>query len=133
MRPETFRAYFDRLYAMRGPDPRGIQALRETLRFEETAKAFRMIDDSGATVFVPYGEEGRSAIEDFRRSGPSLERFRSLQPFSVSIYPAALRELQARGAVETLHSSVAVLVSEVDYDENLGLLTRPEPYRFLSV
>jgi len=46
---------------------------------------------------------------------------------------AALRELQARGAVEMLHSSAAVLVSEVDYDENLGLLTRPEPYRFLSV
>jgi hypothetical protein len=84
-------------------------------------------------VFVPYGEAGRRAIEDFRRSGPSLERFRALQPFSVSIYPAALRELQARGAVETLHSSAAVLVSEVDYDENLGLLTRPDPYRFLSV
>jgi CRISPR-associated endonuclease/helicase Cas3 len=133
MRPETFRTYFDRLYAMRGPDPRGIQALREGLRFQETAGAFRMIDDSGATVFVPYGEAGRRAIEDFRRSGPSLERFRALQPFSVSIYPAALRELQARGAVETLHSSAAVLVSEVDYDENLGLLTRPDPYRFLSV
>jgi CRISPR-associated endonuclease/helicase Cas3 len=133
MRPETFRAYFDRLYAMKAPDPRGIQALREGLRFQETAGAFRMIDDSGATVFVPYGEAGRRAIEDFRRSGPSLERFRALQPFSVSIYPAALRELQSRGALESLHLSAAALVSETDYDENLGLLTRPEPYRFLSV
>jgi CRISPR-associated endonuclease/helicase Cas3 len=132
MRPETFRAYFDRLYAMKPSDAHGIQALREGLRFKETAGTFRMIEDSGATVFVPYGEDGRSAIEEFRRYGPSRDRFRALQPFSVSLYPAALGDLVARGAVETLHSSAIVLVSELDYDEQLGLLVKEEPFRFLS-
>jgi CRISPR-associated endonuclease/helicase Cas3 len=132
MRPETFRAYFDRLYATTAPDPRSIQAHREGLCFEKTAAAFRMIDDAGATVFVPYKGKGQRAVEAFRRLGSSLERLRALQPFSVSVYPAALRELQARGAVETLHGTATVLVSDADYDDHLGLLVKVDP-RFLSV
>lgn len=133
MRPDTFRVYFDRLYAMKGLDSKGIQALRQGLCFQTTAQRFRMIDESGATVFVPYREEGRRAIDEFRRFGPSLERYRALQPFSVSVHPATLRELQDRGAVDTLHSSATVLISGADYDENLGLLARTEPFRPLLV
>lgn len=125
--PATFRSYFNRLYSERDRDRRGIQPLRNELKFKSTSLKFRMIDDSGITVFIPFGREGQRAVDALRFAGPSRERFRALQQFGVSVYPQALRELESRGAVEVLHDSVYVLVSSIDYDPVLGLSIAPPP------
>jgi CRISPR-associated endonuclease/helicase Cas3 len=125
--PRTFVRYFDRIYASRRTDARGIQALRQTLRFEETAVRFRMIDSAGEPVFVPYGERGARAIAAFRYAGPSRAHFRALQPFAVNVYPQQLRELVAAGAVELLHDSIYVLRDQSLYDIRLGLRASREP------
>ncbi len=130
-RPETFRSYFDQLYATRNLDSRGVQPLRASLRFAEVAAKFRMIDDAGETVFVPYGEEGRLAIQNLRYGGPSVNAFRALQPFGVSIFPTALMELRAQSAVELFHDSIWVLVSDLNYDSNLGLVFEADSTRFI--
>ncbi|MEX1244296.1 MAG: CRISPR-associated endonuclease Cas3'' [Thermoanaerobaculia bacterium] len=120
--PLTFQRYFDQLYATCNLDSRAIQPLRSSLRFAEVAAKFRMIDDSGETVFVPFGPAGRRAIGDFRYGGPSAAALRMLQGFGVSVFPDALMKLRAQGAVELLHDSIWVLISELNYDPNLGLV-----------
>jgi CRISPR-associated endonuclease/helicase Cas3 len=127
MAPATFRIYFDRLYSARSRDARGIQALREAFRFEETASRFRMIDSAAEQVFVPFERDGERAVAALRYGGPSRDRFRALQPFGVAIYPQDLREIVSSGAVELLHDSVYVLVDKSLYDGRLGLRSAPEP------
>lgn len=126
-RPETFRQYFDMLYATRDRDVRGIQACRQELRFEEVSNRFRMMDEAGDTVFVPFREEGRRAIENVRHEGLSSPGLRRLQPFGVAVYPKAMEKLRSTGAIELLHDSVWVLVSDAHYDADLGLAVDPEP------
>lgn len=129
LHPETFRKYFDILYGMRTLDVRGIQALRSGLRFEEVDRTFRMIDSAAETIFVPFGNAGRRAIDALRHAGPSKSRFRALQPYGVSVYPDALRKLRSEGAVQLLENSeVYALVSDAHYDRSLGLLVDPEPF-----
>jgi CRISPR-associated endonuclease/helicase Cas3 len=126
LHPDTFRSYFDRLYAERERDAYQVQVSRQMLHYKETASRFRMMDDATTTVIVPYDITGRRAIEALRHAGPSRERFRSLQPYGVSVYPNALRKLQERGAVELLHDALWILVSADDYHPNLGLLFENE-------
>jgi CRISPR-associated endonuclease/helicase Cas3 len=132
LHPSTFREYFDRLYASTSRDAHGVQPLREALRFEATASAFRMIDDSGATVFIAFDLRAERAIEEVRLLGPSRDRFRALQQFGVSVAPWTLSELRAQGAIEVLHESVAVLNSSIHYHPELGLLAEPPGGTFLN-
>lgn len=133
MHPATFRSYFDRLYGHRSTDVHNIQRLRKDLKFASVAQEFRMIDDSGTTVFVPYGDAARRAIEDVRARGPSREGFRTIQPFGVSLYPKALRDMMVTGRIEIVHDSVHVLVAETDYDPQLGLRVEPNSFAPLIV
>lgn len=131
--PETFRAYFDRLYSVQKTDSKGVQALREALKFEEVARTFRMIDEAAITVFVPWGKAGHRAINELRFAGPGRERFRALQPFGVAVYPNVLRDLQQLGLVEQLHESVWCLVSEASYHPVFGLDLEPEEFQSIVV
>jgi CRISPR-associated endonuclease/helicase Cas3 len=119
--PSSFRRYFDQLYATRRLDVRGIQPLRSGLRFAEVAARFRMMDDAGETIFVPYGEAGRRAVNDVRDGGISASALRRLQAFGVSVYPDGLLKLRSQGALELVQESIWVLVSDLHYDANLGL------------
>ncbi len=126
-KPGTFRRYFDMLYATRDRDARGIQACRQDLRFAEVARRFHMMEEASETVFIPYGEAGLHAVEDLRHGSLSSQSLRRLQPFGVSVYPDALAELKTQGAVDLLHETVWVLVSQAHYHADLGLVVNPEP------
>jgi CRISPR-associated endonuclease/helicase Cas3 len=127
--PETFRGYFDRLYAESPRDVKNVQVARQSLQFEETADRFRMIDEATTTVFVPFDDRAARAIAALRAAGPSRDRFRALQPYGVAVYPDALERLKGRGAVEVLHDAVWILASGADYDnEHLGLLVDREAF-----
>jgi CRISPR-associated endonuclease/helicase Cas3 len=127
MAPDTFRGYFDRLYSQKPTDALGVQRLRESLLFRTTADTFKMIEDSSATVFVPYEQEGSKAVAALRKAGPSRARFRALQPFGVSVYRTDLEKLTSAGAVELLHESVYVLIDTTRYDKDCGLNTEGGP------
>jgi CRISPR-associated endonuclease/helicase Cas3 len=130
--PETFRGYFDRLYAERPRDVKNVQVVRQTLQFEETADRFRMIDEATTAVFVPFDANAARAIAALRAAGPSRERFRALQSYGVGVYSDALEKLKRRGAVELLHDAVWILVSDADYDkDHLGLLIDREGFDLL--
>lgn len=122
--PSVHEEFFRKLYFASDLDAKGIQALRQSLQFDQTAKRFQMIEDGGSVpVVVPYGDSAR-IVKTFRNDGPSREVFRALQPFIVSVYPNQLRELERAGAVEPLHETLRVLSDlHLDlYDSKYGLL-----------
>jgi hypothetical protein len=85
-----------------------------------------MIDDAGQTVFVGYKEPGKEAIRRLRHGGPSRDVFRELQSYGVSVYPRTLHALQVQSAVELLHDTAWVLVSDAHYHPRLGLEAEPQ-------
>jgi CRISPR-associated endonuclease/helicase Cas3 len=125
--PETFRSYFDRLYAHKELDLHGIQPMRAALRFQDTAEGFQMIEQASSTVFVPFDTMAKRALQAVRFAGPSRERLRALQRYGVSVYPDQLKSLKAEGAVEELHPGLWALCSDLHYDKRLGLRTGADP------
>lgn len=97
--PATFTEYFARLYDRVEQDARGVTAAEREQRFEDVAKLFRMIDESGEPVVAPWGDWGRR-VDDVRRNGVSRKRMRRLQPFMVSLYKQEIEALNGAGALE---------------------------------
>lgn len=124
--PATFRSYFDRLYSEKDRDAHGIQPMRQALRYEDVASAFRMIDEATTTIIVPFDKQAEWEINALRYGGPSRSRFRALQSYAVSVYANAKASLESHGAIELLHDSIWVLVSMAHYDDDLGLIVDHE-------
>ena len=86
--PAVVERYFDRLYGPDGNidrDQRGVQTLRHKLHFEETAAAYRIIEDDAVPVVVAYGEH-EAALAPVRRQGYATRAdYARLQPFLVSL------------------------------------------------
>lgn len=97
--------------------------------FAQAASRFRLIDDGGKPVIVPWREEGRRLCDELRRSrnGPSVNLRRRLQRYTVQVPARAWRELHAR-ALEIVQEQFPVLVLGDDpdsvealYSERFGL------------
>jgi hypothetical protein len=121
--PETFTDYFGRLHAAKGDllDLHGIQVLRAALKFEQVAEKTRLVDSPSETIFVPWGDDGRKALDVLRRAGPSRKTLRPLQSFAVGVFPNQIKALQAAGALEPVHG-FQLLVSDVHHHPTYGLL-----------
>ncbi|ABF89301.1 CRISPR-associated helicase Cas3 [Myxococcus xanthus DK 1622] len=122
--PESFQRYFARLYATRHRDEKGIQALRAKFQFEEVSKAFKLVeDDWSASVVVPYVGHA-PLVNALRERGPSRERLRALQRFTVTV-PRKLRDdWLARELARLAAETVAYLGPEHTsaYHKRFGLL-----------
>ncbi|XXF79368.1 CRISPR-associated endonuclease Cas3'' [Myxococcaceae bacterium GXIMD 01537] len=110
--PESFRMYFERFYGAARLDEKGIQDLRRKLQYEDVARDFRLVEDGwSAPVVVPYESCG-PLLEELRRVGPSRERLRALQRFTVAV-PRPLRDAWLRQELALLASeTVAYLGPE---------------------
>lgn len=119
-----YRVYFERLYAAADTDARNIQAARQKLLFEDTARMYRLIeDDWSLPVVVPYRDAAR-LIDKLTRFGPSRDRLRALGRVSVNTPAALVRNWLARGdAVQDGESGVIWFAPHVDaYDDRFGLV-----------
>jgi hypothetical protein len=120
--PEVCRDYFRKFYFANSLDEHGIQSARAELNFATIARAFRLIeDDCTKSVIVPYKDAERR-VNEVRRF-VTREGLRSLQPYSVRIYPQAFSQLHQAGALdEILDGLYAVTPVFPDlYDEKFGL------------
>ncbi len=100
--------------------------------FETYARTYKVIENSGEPVFVPWGAEGRKLLRRLRELAARREEasiIRALQPYSVSIYPQLMRSLEREGLIERCRI-VNVLFTEDDcrtvYSEETGLLPPEE-------
>jgi CRISPR-associated endonuclease/helicase Cas3 len=127
--PETFDTYFRSLYQATSLDSRGVQDARADLNFATVAKRFRLIEDGYTEpVVVSYGIAARR-LDELRRDGPSRDRLRSLQPFTVQVPAKALARLSAAGAVESVAESVHAVADLFHglYNQTYGLALDEEP------
>lgn len=133
---ERIQRYFGRLYAdAQSLDAKGIcdalklqvdkvdQAL--AVRFRDASDAFKLIDESGATVFVRWrSERCRESVDDLIRMlerRPERWLMRKLQRYGVTIYQHDLKRLLAAGDVKEVGPGLYVQAdSDVFYDPVLG-------------
>jgi CRISPR-associated endonuclease/helicase Cas3 len=122
--PESFRLYFERLYATRRLDEKGIQDLRARLCFEQVADKFQLVEDGwSAPLVVPFpGCE--PLLDQLIRLGPSRERLRALQRFTVTVPRKLRQEWLERGLARQASDTVVFLGPEHGpaYDDRFGLV-----------
>ncbi len=125
--PEVCRDYFREFYFANSLDEHGIQSARAELNFATVAREFRLIEDECTkSVIVPYGDAERR-VNDVRRF-VTREGIRSLQPYSVRIYPQAFIQLRQAGALDEVCDglyAVAPVFARL-YDEKFGLTLNTE-------
>src|SRR5690606_2047808 len=101
------------------PEPNGMPFL-----FRTAAERFQLIEESGRTIFVPYGAKGERLIERLRLHGPDRLLLRQLQRYTVTLYEQLYQLM--RPDIEEFHGQYPVLVNASNYDNNLGVrIDRP--------
>lgn len=123
--PGVCRTYFERLYLPANRDQHHIQELRGNLAFQSVASQFKLVEDGwSAPLVVPYGHAA-ARLEEARALGPSRERLRALQRFTINVPVRWRDEWLARGTAELVADAVVALRPEfarAAYDERFGLL-----------
>lgn len=139
--PDTFRRYFDLLYGKGGLDENDILGLLEPDRaaFRSAAEKFRLIDDAGETVIVPYapdrGADFASPVHEWlgvlAKDGNAKWARRKLQRYTVNVPRRQFDRMVEQGDVEGRAGLWLALDSR--YDPVFGLLPpddhgKPEDY-----
>ena len=107
--PEVVERYFRRLYGVLDTDAREVQDKRRRLLFEQTAAAYRLIEDEAVPVVVDYPgsadavRQRQQALDRVAHWGTASRRdFRALQPFVVSLREHAHQQAVERGLCREL-------------------------------
>lgn len=126
--PELFTKYFIELYSKVSSLDRKeiIKLLTPTppdigINFRTAANKFVFIDQMQRSILVRYGESDK-LIENVGFSGPERGLMRRLQRYTVGIYETEFYEMLSRGAIEEISPEIYALVSNLDYDDTIGLL-----------
>jgi CRISPR-associated endonuclease/helicase Cas3 len=108
--PAMARAYYRELYEfLKNKDRADIQKLRESFRYPEVAREFKMIEDETDSAIVKYGsDEQKQAvtrmIEEIRTDeGNARVLLRRLQPYIVAIPKRHIGEYQRQGLLIRIH------------------------------
>ncbi|MBJ6763512.1 CRISPR-associated endonuclease Cas3'' [Myxococcaceae bacterium JPH2] len=122
--PENFRLYFERLFANQKLDAKGIQELRANLSFKEVAQRFQLVENDWSAALVVPHEGVEPHIQALREWGPSRERLRALQRFTVTVPRKVREEWLAGGMAELIHDTVTFLgtAHRSAYGERFGLV-----------
>lgn len=97
--PMLFPEYAGKVLKMLDTDRHGIRSLEDLGEFEEVAKNFRMIDEAHISVIAPYGDAPQ-LLRELRQAGPTRERFRALQRYTVGLSKTVFDALFRSGWLE---------------------------------
>ncbi len=106
--PNAYQAYFRLLYQSVDLDTHNIQELRQSFRYKEVDRRFRMIEDDTLPVVVrPPWEPHKSRVEELmadlaRRPPGSRWLFRDLQPYLVNVRARLVPGYQGQGLVRQI-------------------------------
>lgn len=123
--PEAFTRYFQRLYSARPLDEKEIQVARSDLRFRDTAECFKIVEDGwSAPLVIPYDDHADALLAELGRLGPSRERLRALQRYTINVVAKDRDAWSASGAVEWIGEAVVALrpTHRAAYDMRFGLV-----------
>lgn len=140
--PETFRAYFDRYYAREssGFDKHAILEMLspQRLAFRTAAEAFRLIDEAGETIVVPYCQPGQEEgpvemwLNTLRTDPAATWARRKLQRYTVTVPQGVFKRLHDQKDVEERAGLWVASPSRYD-DERYGLLLPEDHGGWLGV
>lgn len=130
---EAIEAYFNELYDVQGDGvdkknivkrfERGLSSLN--FPFASVAKEFKLIEENTRPIVVPYDEKANALIERLRTGVRTRELLRSIQPYTVNVYPHNFKVLQNGGWLELLDDEkdegLAVLADMTKYSDKTGL------------
>lgn len=113
--PAVVERYFRLLYGALDTDAREVQDKRRRLLFEQTAAAYRIIEDEAVPVVIAYDgtpdacRQRDAALGRIRRFGTVARRdFRALQPFVVSLRERAHLQAVERGLCQEVAPGTGV-------------------------
>ncbi|HLU64970.1 MAG TPA: CRISPR-associated endonuclease Cas3'' [Kofleriaceae bacterium] len=123
--PVTQREYFAELYARTALE-RGMEVQRERARlnYRRVSESFKLIRDGWSAPLVIAHDDGADRVDALRQHGPSRDRLRALQPYTINV-PRRLLDAWARSGAA---SSVAETVHALEgprleaYDRRFGLV-----------
>jgi len=121
--PETFPAYFRKLYQSITLDPDKIQEDRANLRFKTVATKFRMIKDDTETIVVNYDRKFMEKQVRYlkNQSVPPRIVLRNIQPYTVSVSNWQHKKMIQNNLVQEVYPGI--WVTQAQYHKRLGLLT----------
>ncbi|CAN5792019.1 CRISPR-associated helicase/endonuclease Cas3 [soil metagenome] len=123
--PETYAAYFARLYGTLGPqaakdDP--AFAFSERLDFPAAARACRLVGEDTRSVVVRWGEGERLAKLIRYQKYLSRDEWRLAQRFAVNFYQSEFNASVARGEIVQPVPDFDFYFWNGHYDEDLGVV-----------
>ena len=122
--PQTQRQFFKLLYLSKNLDTKKIQVDRQEYNFKTVAKNFRLIEnDWSLPVVVPWGDS-QKCIEELERCGPSRDRLRTIQRFTVSVNASDRENWVVSKRVRVVADTVYVIDTKYlsAYDNRYGLV-----------
>ena len=122
--PETMTEYFRQLYCRKETfDKKGIKTLLykpAEMCFAEAAKKFRLIEETGKTVYVNM-DDSLELIERLKSDGITYSLMKDLSQYSVNIHERDFQKLNSYEAIEEVIEGIYVVKDRAQYDENIGL------------
>jgi CRISPR-associated endonuclease/helicase Cas3 len=126
--PDIFPLYTKEVLQTRESDESQVLTSERSQDFPESARRFKMIDQSGVTVIVPYGE-GWERAKMLRQIGPSRDGLRGIQRYTVTLYEQEFRRLRREGFLEPLFARTET--EAPSFQETLWVIpgnVQPSPY-----
>ena len=122
--PETMTEYFRQLYCRKETfDKNDIKTLLykpAEMCFAEAAKKFRLIEETGKTVYVNM-DDSLELIERLKSDGITYSLMKELSQYSVNIHERDFQKLNSYEAIEEVIEGIYVVKDRAQYDENIGL------------
>ena len=122
--PETMTEYFRQLYCRKETfDKKDIKTLLykpTEMCFAEAAKDFRLIEETGKTVYVNM-DDSLELVERLKNDGITYSLMKQLSQYSVNIHERDFLKLLSYGAIEEVIEGIYVVNDRAQYDENIGL------------
>ena len=122
--PETMTEYFRQLYCRKETfDKKDIKTLLykpTEMCFAEAAKDFRLIEETGTTVYVNM-DDSLELVERLKNDGITYSLMKQLSQYSVNIHERDFLKLLSYGAIEEVIDGIYVVNDRAQYDENIGL------------
>lgn len=112
-----------------------IQKARKLLDYPKVADLFRVIDEAGEGVVVPFGE-AKNLLDKIRcQKFVGFEDRRALQRFTVNLYPTCVAALQAqlKPIIDREGAPLMYVEDHGDYDDDLGIRLGELPSERFSV
>ena len=118
--PETMTEYFRQLYCRKGTfDKKDLKTLLykpTEMCFAEAAKEFRLIEETGKTVYVNM-DDSLELVERLKNDGITYSLMKQLSQYSVNIHERDFLKLLSYGAIEEVIEGIYVVNDRAQYDK----------------